>query len=50
MKKRVFLLLAAVLCLLLTGCSNSAPAKKTKNDRLVVGFAQINHENGWRDA
>ena len=49
MKKRVLLLLVA-LCLFLTGCSNSTPAKKTKNDRLVVGFAQINHENGWRDA
>ena len=50
MKKRVLLALLTALCLLLAGCSNSAPAKKSKNERLVVGFAQINHENGWRDA
>ena len=52
MKKRALLLLLAALLLALTGCDNSAatPAKKNKNDRLVVGFAQINHENGWRDA
>ena len=50
MKKCVLLLLIAALCLPLAGCSNSAPAKTVKNDRLVVGFAQINHENGWRDA
>ena len=51
MKKTALSLLIALLCLLLTGCASSgAPAKKTKNDRLVVGFAQINHENGWRDA
>ena len=50
MKKRIFPLLLAALCLILTGCNNSTPAKKTKNDRLVVGFSQIGQESGWRDA
>ncbi|MCH5286619.1 MAG: ABC transporter substrate-binding protein [Christensenellaceae bacterium] len=51
MKKLISLLLVAALCLTLTACSdNNSNAKKTKNDRLVIGFAQIGHEAGWRDA
>ena len=49
MKKIVSLLLALALCLTLTGCGGTG-AKKTKNERLVVGFAQIGQESGWRDA
>lgn len=45
--------LMAVTCL--AGCSNTASNdsgndKKPDNDKLVVGFAQIGQESGWRDA
>lgn len=30
--------------------SSAAPANEPKNDTLVVGFAQIGQESGWRDA
>ena len=49
MKRIAFLLLVAVLCLSLAACSGGN-AKKAPNDRLVVGFAQIGQESGWRDA
>ena len=50
MKKIISLLLIAVLCLSLAACGNGGNTKKTKNERLVVGFAQIGQESGWRDA
>ena len=50
MKRIVSILLAFALCLSLAACGNSSNTKKTKNDRLVVGFAQIGQESGWRDA
>ena len=52
MKRFVCFLVTVALCLSLTACSNSGSsgAKKNKNDRLVIGFAQIGHEAGWRDA
>ena len=51
MKKLVSILLAAVLCLSLAACGNGGNARKTpSNERLVVGFAQIGQESGWRDA
>ena len=50
MKKFLALLLAATLCLTLTACDSGSNAKKVINDRLVIGFAQIGHEAGWRDA
>lgn len=45
--------LMAVTCL--AGCSNTASNdsgndQKPDNDKLVVGFAQIGQESGWRDA
>ena len=50
MKKLFSLMLVAALCLLLTGCSDAGSSKRTKNEKLVVGFAQIGQESGWRDA
>ena len=50
MKKLFSVLLMLVLCLSLTACSDNASAKRTKNEKLVVGFAQIGQESGWRDA
>ena len=50
MKKVVSLLLAAVLCLSLAACNDTNSTVKTNNDKLVVGFAQIGQESGWRDA
>ena len=49
MKKFVSLLLMTTLGLSLVGCGSSQNAR-VKNDRLVVGFAQIGQESGWRDA
>ena len=49
MKRILSILLALALCLSLAACE-SGSAKKTKNDRLTVGFAQIGQESGWRDA
>ncbi|MCR4657133.1 MAG: ABC transporter substrate-binding protein [Lachnospiraceae bacterium] len=62
MKKRLlaFTLIAALGSALLTGCyagypaagTGAAPASETSkpaNDKLVVGFAQIGQESGWRD-
>ena len=48
MKKLISLLLAAAMCLSLTACGGSS--KKPKNEKLVMGFAQIGQESGWRDA
>ena len=48
MRKFVTLMLTAVLCLSLSACGGSE--KKTDNERLVIGFAQIGQESGWRDA
>ena len=50
MKKFISLLLAALLCLSLAACSGTGSAKKAKNEKLVIGFAQIGQESGWRDA
>ena len=50
MKKLVSMLLLAVLCLSLAACGGSNSTKNAKNDRLVIGFAQIGQESGWRDA
>ena len=50
MKKILSLLLALALCLSLAACSSGGARKKTRNERLTVGFAQIGQESGWRDA
>ena len=50
MKRFVSLLMAAVLGLCLTACSSTGSTGRTKNEKLVVGFAQIGQESGWRDA
>ena len=50
MKRFVTILLAATLCLALAACGNTGTTKKASNERLVVGFAQIGQESGWRDA
>ena len=52
MKRVVSMLLAAVLCLSLAACNgtNSTGSTKRKNEKLVIGFAQIGQESGWRDA
>ena len=62
MKKHLlaFTLIAALGSALLTGCyagypapaagtAPAAEASKPENDKLVVGFAQIGQESGWRD-
>ena len=49
MKKITATVLTLLLVLtLFAGCG--APASKTANEKLVVGFAQIGQESGWRDA
>ena len=61
MKK--IMLIFSIVCIftiVLTGCGTSAPAvaptqiaavtQAAKNEKLVVGFAQIGQESGWRDA
>lgn len=50
MKKVVSLLLTVILCLSLAACSNTDSNPKNSNGKLVVGFAQIGQESGWRDA
>ena len=50
MKKLVSLLLAAALFLSLAACAGSGSTQKNKNEKLVIGFAQIGQESGWRDA
>lgn len=50
MKKLFSLMLAAVLCLSMTACGDTGSTKKAKNEKLVIGFAQIGQESGWRDA
>lgn len=50
MKRFISLLLTALLCLSLAACSSSGSTNKSKNERLVIGFAQIGQESGWRDA
>ena len=50
MKRIISILLAVALCLSLAGCGSGVNSKKTKNERLVMGFAQIGQESGWRDA
>ena len=51
MKRFVSILLAAALCLSLAACGGSRrTAQNGKNERLIVGFAQIGQESGWRDA
>ncbi|MDF2942192.1 MAG: periplasmic binding protein/LacI transcriptional regulator [Herbinix sp.] len=52
MKKK---LLSIVLCVAMvmsmaTGCSKASTQTSGDNDKLVVGFAQIGQESGWRDA
>ena len=48
-------LLSIVLCLAMVmattaGCSKDSTETAGDNDKLVVGFAQIGQESGWRDA
>lgn len=57
MKKRIVAGLMASLMAIscLAGCSSTASSdtetsEKPENDKLVVGFAQIGQESGWRDA
>ena len=50
MKKLFSVLLMVALCLSLAACSDNGSTKRTKNEKLVVGFAQIGQESGWRDA
>ena len=50
MKKFFVLMLTVILCLTLTACSNNSSSQKPKNEKLVIGFAQIGQESGWRDA
>ena len=50
MKKLFTLMLVTALCLFLTACGNTNSSKRTKNEKLVIGFAQIGQESGWRDA
>ena len=51
MKKLFSAMLIAVLCLSLTACSGTGGTQqKAKNEKLVIGFAQIGQESGWRDA
>ena len=47
MKRLLVCLLALVLVLNLVACGGQ---KKSTNEKLVVGFAQIGQESGWRDA
>ncbi|HWR24567.1 MAG TPA: ABC transporter substrate-binding protein [Feifaniaceae bacterium] len=49
MKKPFAIVLTLLLVLTLFAGCQSAPAA-TANDKLVVGFAQIGQESGWRDA
>lgn len=48
MKRFISLMLTAVLCLSLAACSSGS--QKSQNENLVIGFAQIGQESGWRDA
>ncbi|MDR1156811.1 MAG: ABC transporter substrate-binding protein [Oscillospiraceae bacterium] len=53
MKKRALICVVAVcLMLLAVACGPSTPSdgKSSGNEKLVVGFAQIGQESGWRDA
>lgn len=50
MKKLFSMTLTVVLCLALAACNGTGGTKKTKNEKLVIGFAQIGQESGWRDA
>ena len=50
MKKLFSLLLAVSLCLTVTACNRAGSTRKQKNEKLVIGFAQIGQESGWRDA
>lgn len=48
-------LLGIVLCIamvsaMLAGCGKDSKETSGDNDKLVVGFAQIGQESGWRDA
>ena len=48
-------LLSLALCVamaatMLAGCAKDAKETSGGNDKLVVGFAQIGQESGWRDA
>ena len=49
MKKLISLMMAVCLLLSLAACGGSS-AQKPKNEKLVMGFAQIGQESGWRDA
>ncbi len=49
MKKFFAIVLTLLLVLTLFAGCQAAPAAKA-NDKLVVGFAQIGQESGWRDA
>ena len=51
MKKLLSMMLAVILCLtFFVSCNGSGSTDKTKNEKLVIGFAQIGQESGWRDA
>jgi simple sugar transport system substrate-binding protein len=49
-KSKLFLsIISLLLVASIIGCAQAAPAS-TKSAKLVVGFAQIGQESGWRDA
>ena len=50
MKKLLSVMLMVILCLSLTACSGTGSTQRAKNGKLVIGFAQIGQESGWRDA
>ena len=48
MKKIFAILLSLILCFSFVACSGKE--EKNVNNKLVIGFAQIGQESGWRDA
>ena len=49
MRRKIYLLLSLLLCLLLFGCAKE-PAPETKQPSVVVGFSQLGAESSWRIA
>jgi galactofuranose transport system substrate-binding protein len=52
MKRKLFSLVVcfAMILVTLAGCKKDSKETSGDNDKLVVGFAQIGQESGWRDA